>query len=85
MGRGGGLELGVGGGSLEDGVGLRGGWWELLVCTAGTVEIDVGGDTHKLEAGDSILFEADSPHAYRNVGRVEAVMYLVMTYAEEIG
>ena len=37
------------------------------------------------DTGDSILFEADSPHAYRNVGRTEAVMYLVMTYAEEIG
>jgi quercetin dioxygenase-like cupin family protein len=53
--------------------------------TAGTVEIDVGGDTHRLEAGDSILFEADTPHAYRNAGKAEAVMYLVMTYAEEIG
>ncbi|HEU4733688.1 MAG TPA: helix-turn-helix domain-containing protein [Kofleriaceae bacterium] len=58
---------------------------ENLVVTAGTVEIDVAGDTHRLETGDSILFEADTPHAYRNPGRVEAVMYLVMTYAEEIG
>ncbi|HEX2690450.1 MAG TPA: helix-turn-helix domain-containing protein [Kofleriaceae bacterium] len=58
---------------------------ENLVVTAGTLEIDVGGDTHQLETGDSILFEADSPHAYRNTGTVEAVMYLVMTYAEEIG
>ena len=33
----------------------------------------------------AILFEADTPHAYRNPGKVEAVMYLVMTYAEEIG
>ena len=51
----------------------------------GTIEIDVAGDTHRLETGDSILFEADTPHAYRNPGRGEAVMYLVMTYAEEIG
>jgi serine/threonine protein kinase len=58
---------------------------ENLVVTAGTVEIDVANDTHKLEAGDSILFEADTPHAYRNPGKVDAVMYLVMTYAEEIG
>jgi transcriptional regulator with XRE-family HTH domain len=58
---------------------------ENLVVTAGTVEIDAGGDTHKLDTGDSILFEADMVHAYRNVGKVEAVMYLVMTYAEEIG
>lgn len=58
---------------------------ENLVVTAGTLEIDVAGDTHRLETGDSILFEADTPHAYRNAGKVEAVMYLVMTYAEEIG
>jgi transcriptional regulator with XRE-family HTH domain len=58
---------------------------ENLVVTAGQVEIDAAGDTHRLDAGDSILFEADVPHAYRNAGRGEAVMYLVMTYAEEIG
>jgi transcriptional regulator with XRE-family HTH domain len=58
---------------------------ENLVVTAGVVEIDVAGETHRLEAGDSILFEADSPHAYRNGGKGEAVMYLVMTYAEEVG
>jgi transcriptional regulator with XRE-family HTH domain len=58
---------------------------ENLVVTAGTVEIVVGGDTHRLETGDSILFEADAPHAYKNAGRGEAVMYLVMTYAEEVG
>jgi quercetin dioxygenase-like cupin family protein len=58
---------------------------ENLVVTAGIVEIDVGGETHRLEAGDSILFEADSPHAYRNAGRGEAIMFLVMTYAQEVG
>ena len=58
---------------------------ENLVVTAGTIEIDVAGDMHRLEAGDSILFEADTPHAYRNAGKTEAVMYLVMTYAEAIG
>ena len=78
-------ELRLAAGSVEDADAHPPGTSENLVCTAGTVEIDVGGDTHKLEAGDSILFEADTPHAYRNVGRVEAVMYLVMTYAEEIG
>ena len=58
---------------------------ENLVVTQGTVEIDVSGQTHRLETGDAILFEADTPHNYRNPGRTEAVMYLVMTYAEEIG
>jgi len=78
-------ELRLTGGSVEDADAHPPGTSENLVVTAGTVEIDVAGDTHKLEAGDSILFEADTPHAYRNVGKSEAVMYLVMTYAEEIG
>jgi quercetin dioxygenase-like cupin family protein len=78
-------ELRLATGAVEDADAHPPGTGENLVVTAGTVEIDVAGDTHKLEPGDSILFEADTPHAYRNVGRSEAVMYLVMTYAEEIG
>ena len=71
--------------SIEEADAHSPGTSENLVATAGAVEIDVAGDTHRLETGDSILFEADTPHAYRNPGRVEAVMYLLMTYAEEIG
>ncbi len=78
-------ELRLSAGSIEDADAHPPGTSENLVVTAGTVEIDVAGDTHRLETGDSILFEADTPHAYRNAGRSEAVMYLVMTYAEEIG
>jgi transcriptional regulator with XRE-family HTH domain len=78
-------ELRLAAGSVEDADAHPPGTTENLVVTAGTIEIDVGGDTHRLEAGDSILFEADTPHAYRNPGRGESVMYLVMTYAEEIG
>jgi transcriptional regulator with XRE-family HTH domain len=78
-------ELRLAGGAVEDADAHPPGTTENLVVTAGQIEIDVAGDTHRLETGDSILFEADTPHAYRNPGRVEAVMYLVMTYAEEIG
>jgi transcriptional regulator with XRE-family HTH domain len=58
---------------------------ENLVVTAGQVDVDIAGVAHHLDTADSILFEADVPHAYRNRGRAEAVMYLVMTYAEQIG
>ena len=78
-------ELHLAANSIEEADAHPPGTSENLVVTAGTIEIDVAGDTHRLETGDSILFEADTPHAYRNVGRVEAVMYLLMTYAEEIG
>jgi transcriptional regulator with XRE-family HTH domain len=54
---------------------------ENLVVAAGAVEIDVNGMQHRLEAGDAIMFGADVTHSYANVGSVDAVMYLVMTYA----
>lgn len=61
------------------------GTMENLVVTQGVVEIEVGKERHLLSAGDAILFEADLPHVYRNVSGDEAVMYLVMVYAEKVG
>lgn len=58
---------------------------ENLVVTTGTVEIGVEEELHRLSAGDAILFGADVSHLYRNVGPIDAVMYLVMTYAEDVG
>lgn len=58
---------------------------ENLVVTSGTVEIGVADRSFLLGTGDSILFEADVPHGYCNPESREAVMYLVMTYAETIG
>ena len=40
---------------------------------------------HRLQTGDAILFAADVPHTYRNSGNVYAIVYLVMTYAEDVG
>ena len=61
------------------------GTWENLVLTNGLLEIEVEGSTHSLDTGDAILFRADEPHTYRNPGDVAAVMYLVMTYGEDVG
>ena len=58
---------------------------ENLVVDAGAVEIEVGAERARLARGDAILFHADVPHVYRNVGTGEAVMFLVMTYAEAVG
>jgi transcriptional regulator with XRE-family HTH domain len=58
---------------------------ENLVVSHGSVEIEVEGSRQVLEEGDAIVFEADSPHVYRNTGGREALMYLVMTYAETVG
>lgn len=58
---------------------------ENLTVVIGDVEIGVGSETHILKPDDAILFEADVPHSYRNLGSMTAVMYLVMTYVEAVG
>lgn len=58
---------------------------ENLVVSAGNVEVGVDGRKHPLQTGDAIWFAADTPHHYRNLGENEAVMYLVMTYADSVG
>jgi transcriptional regulator with XRE-family HTH domain len=58
---------------------------ENLAVTEGAVEIEVAGRKEALGPGDAMVFEADVPHAYRNCGTSEAVMFLVMSYADEVG
>jgi transcriptional regulator with XRE-family HTH domain len=54
---------------------------ENLVVTQGILELAVGGERHRLDKGDAIVFSADVPHSYMNPGSTQTVMYLVMTYA----
>jgi transcriptional regulator with XRE-family HTH domain len=72
------LELKQGG--VEEAAAHAPGTRENLAVTRGDIEIVVDGVTHGLSAGDAIVFDADVPHAYRNVGDVDALLYLVMTY-----
>ena len=58
---------------------------ENLVVSKGSIEIRTGSDKIELTTGDALYFRADSAHHYRNIGTVEALMYLVMSYAETIG
>lgn len=62
---------------------------ENLTVTEGTLRVEVEREghreTHELEKGDAIVFEADVPHAYVNAGDRECLMYLVMTYADQQG
>jgi quercetin dioxygenase-like cupin family protein len=55
---------------------------ENLVVASGGIRLRVGNEQHLLTPGDAIFFEADVAHEYANPGEVEAVMYLVMRYAE---
>jgi transcriptional regulator with XRE-family HTH domain len=78
-------ELRLAAGSVEEAEPHPPGTVENLVLTDGSVEIRVAGESHVLSPGDAIQFQADVPHEYRNPGDREAVIYLVMTYADEVG
>lgn len=54
---------------------------ENLVLSQGTLHLRVEAERFVLRAGDAVYFEADVTHEYYNPGEIEAVMYLVMTYA----
>lgn len=59
---------------------------ENLFVAKGVVEITAGTEKPTtLSEGDAVLFEADVPHVYRNLVAAEAVLYLVMTYSEDVG
>jgi transcriptional regulator with XRE-family HTH domain len=58
---------------------------ENIVVNAGAVTISVGSGAHELNQGDALLFAADVQHSYCNRGDDDALMYLVMTYAETLG
>ena len=58
---------------------------ENLTVTKGNVEILAGDERVVLNAGDSIYFLADTAHSYRNLSAEVSIMYLVMTYAHNVG
>lgn len=59
---------------------------ENLIVSKGTVEIIAGKHPPQiLGEGDAVLFDADVVHTYRNMTGTEAILYLVMTYAEQVG
>ncbi len=41
---------------------------EFIHTLKGTLAVEIGGETHRLAAGDSIYFDAMVPHAYRREG-----------------
>jgi quercetin dioxygenase-like cupin family protein len=51
--------------------------YEFLYLLQGDLEIRHGDRNHTLEAGDSVYFDAATPHAYRCAGSVPAVALIV--------
>ena len=39
---------------------------EIILIIDGTLEVTISGETHRLQAGDSITFDPRVPHMYRN-------------------
>jgi transcriptional regulator with XRE-family HTH domain len=70
-------------GGREDADAHATGTIENIVVTKGRVQIDIEGTSHVLETNDAIEFLADKPHSYLNAGKVDATMYLVMTYTRK--
>jgi transcriptional regulator with XRE-family HTH domain len=71
-------------GASEQARGHPPGTTEHLAVHEGSLEVVVGAERAPLGPGDAVLFEADRPHSYRNMGAVDAVLYLVMSYVETI-
>ncbi|HXJ19883.1 MAG TPA: helix-turn-helix domain-containing protein [Polyangia bacterium] len=50
-----------------------------LVVGAGAVDVTVDRTNHHLDTADAMSFGCDVAHAFRNTGRVDALIYLVVT------
>jgi transcriptional regulator with XRE-family HTH domain len=51
---------------------------ELFVVLNGNVQLELGGDVHELESGDSIDYRSSTPHRVVNVGKARAeVMWII--------
>jgi quercetin dioxygenase-like cupin family protein len=54
--------------------------FEHITVVRGTLVVRAGTSRAELSPGDSILFRADVPHGYENLGDGDVVAQLVMTY-----
>ena len=56
---------------------------EFVFCLEGEVEYQIGNGRHRIESGDSLLFQAEQPHLCRNTGDHPAVILLVLQAASD--
>jgi transcriptional regulator with XRE-family HTH domain len=56
---------------------------EFVYCVKGEVEYSVDEEWHRLEAGDSLLFQSEQLHMCRNTSLEAAIVLLVILAAEE--
>jgi mannose-6-phosphate isomerase-like protein (cupin superfamily) len=53
---------------------------EFLAVQKGRVRVESGGDSEDLDRGDSVNYRADVQHAIVNIGKGDAVVFLVDIY-----
>lgn len=51
---------------------------ELISVIAGTLTLEVDGETHVVKTGGAVLFDAERPHTYRNLHRRPLDLVLVV-------
>jgi transcriptional regulator with XRE-family HTH domain len=56
---------------------------EFVYCLEGEVEYQVNDEWHRLEAGDSLLFQSPQPHMCRNTSLSQTIVLLIILAAEE--
>jgi len=56
--------------------------FEFLHVLSGTLQLTIGSDENLLEPGDSIYFDSNLRHAYRNPGTTSCVALMVLAYPE---
>jgi transcriptional regulator with XRE-family HTH domain len=55
---------------------------EMIQVAQGRLELEVGGETVRLDTGDSLLFGADRDHRYLNPGRTPARFAMIVVMPE---
>lgn len=57
---------------------------EFVFCLEGQIEYRIGQESYRLDAGDSLLFEAAQPHRFLNTTDSPAVILLVFQAREGV-
>jgi transcriptional regulator with XRE-family HTH domain len=70
-------------GGLQQSAPHLGGAEEYITVFAGEVEITAGEEKFVLRKGDSLRFQADVEHSYRNLGDEPVLMHLIIYYADK--
>jgi transcriptional regulator with XRE-family HTH domain len=58
--------------------------YEFLFMLEGELEIRHGDKTHTVEPGDSVYFDASTPHAYKCAGKISAVALIVTMHQQHV-